>query len=257
MTEAAAPVSTLLEELTRDFPNDIKLKIRETLDRTKIRNHDDPIFELMIVLGTWARYYQTIPQGVREAGAAVDARSQESMKSFDTRLALLRGLALAIQNAVDRLEGAPQAIVDKFPAEAMAKNIAAKVDVHFKELPLTRVENAVSSLHGTLKTFVGEEARPEEQRPAVWGLAQRMQDNLDRLQRSAASLAQMKFPDRASVLRDLLFALIGAGIVWIFGSQAVLRDIREELQKIYAEKSSGQTQQEPQRTEKKFYSEKY
>jgi hypothetical protein len=119
---------TLLEELTKDFPDKMRLAVREALDRTRIQNPNDPIYELMIVLGIWAKYYERIPASVKEAGDGLERKNAVMLTSLDTRMALLQKLAQAIQAAVDQLDGAPKAIVDRFPTESLAASIAAKLD---------------------------------------------------------------------------------------------------------------------------------
>jgi hypothetical protein len=46
----------VLEELLKPYPTEIQLKFREALERLHLVNPDDPIFELMLVLGLWATY---------------------------------------------------------------------------------------------------------------------------------------------------------------------------------------------------------
>ena len=189
----------------------------------------DPLFELMMVLGIWAKYYETIPREMRKVGDTVQALSTRMTESLESRLKRLQTLAQAIQKAIDQLEDVPQAIVERFPSEELARSIAGKIDRQMNDLPLMEGECLIRHLENQLRVFLGEDAK--DNYPAVKGLAVKMQEDLARLQRSAEDLSRMKLPDRASVLRDLAFALLGGAIVWLFGNYAILRDIRDEFQK--------------------------
>lgn len=204
--------ANLLGELTAGLPENIRLKVRECLDRTRIQNPNDPVYELMIVLGTWAQYYQSIPASVKAAGESVGAQNRGMLESLDKRLDLLHTLAQAIQAAVDQLDGAPKAIVDQFPAEMMARSIAAQIDDKLlRKLPVTKLDADLRSLAAAMEKVTGA--------PGQKGLAERLDTGLTSLNESAGRLEKRGFvPDRWP--RDVGFAVLGGllvcGVMWLF-----------------------------------------
>lgn len=201
----------MFQELTKDFPEDIRSRLRECLDRTRIQNPNDPIYELMIVLGTWAQYYQSIPASIKTAGEAVGRQNYKLHESLDRRVEVLHTIAQEIQAAVDQLEGMPKAIVEQFPSEALAKSIARKIDERFHALPTTKLEEELRSLAKVMETVAGT--------PGQRGLADRLDKGLTSLQESAQRLEKRGLV-RDQWPRDVLFAVLGAllvgGVMWLF-----------------------------------------
>lgn len=204
MSAEATGVPTLLQELIKNFPEKLRLALHEALARTRVKNPNDPIFELMIVLGIWAAYYERIPASLKATGDGLERKNEAMLGSLDVRLELLQKLAQSIQSAIDQLDGAPKAIIERFPAEALAKNIAAKLDARFQSLPLTKLEGDLRSLETAMKTLLGK--------PGEAGLAEKVDKSLNALTASAQRLAQRGFvEDRWP--RDIGFALLGAVLV--------------------------------------------
>jgi hypothetical protein len=226
---------TLLEELTKDFPVEEKLRIREQIDRMNIRNPDDDIYRLMFVLGIWGKYYERIPQKLLDIRQQIDDQNQQMLESLDLRLQLLQISSQEVQEAIDRLDGAPQAIVDKFPTEELAKNIAGTIDKDFIELPLTKVQQEVESLNKTLKVFIGSQTNPNEKKDEDKGLVQKIQEDLSKLEQSANKLSGIKFPKAPSLWRDFQVGLITFGLTlffcWYSWNRPSMQDMKELLQR--------------------------
>lgn len=211
--------STLLEELTRGFPDKLRLELREALDRSGIRNPNDPVYELMLVLGIWAKYYESIPAAIETAAEEIRSGHQGALASLDGRLEQLRKLAQAIQTAIDQLDGAPQAIVERFPAESLARTIAAKLDARFQAVPLLKLEKDLQTLRSAVEELTGKDGGS--------GLAAKVEQGIKRLEESARKLRDCGYvPDRWS--RDMLFALFGAAVMGTMIWWGAVRPMREQ-----------------------------
>jgi hypothetical protein len=224
---------TLLEKLLQDFPLEERLRIREEIDRMNIRNPDDEIYRLMIVLGIWTKYYEGIPQKLLNAGKQVDAQNGQMLEAFDMRLHLLQKTAQEVQDAIDRLDGAPQAIVDKFPAEVVSHEIAWRINKDFIELSLTDVQKEIGNLNQTLSKLIapqGKDGKPEDK-----SLIQKVQDDVGRLEKTAEKLSHIKFPRAPSPLRDIQVAFITFSLTlfvcWYAWNRPSMREVKELLQK--------------------------
>jgi hypothetical protein len=214
---------TLLEELTRDFPEKMRLSVREALDRTRIQNPNDPIYELMIVLGIWAKYYERIPAAVKEAGDGLERKNTVMLGSLDTRVELLQKLAQAVQAAVDQLDGAPKAIVERFPIEALAGTIAAKLDARFQALPLTKLEADLRALDRAIKELVGNEGGT--------GLAAKVEAGVKSLEEAVKRLAGAGYvPDQWP--RDVAFTFLGAALAGLAMWFAVVRPMQGQSEQL-------------------------
>lgn len=186
-------MTTLLEELTKNFPQSIKLNLRVAMDQTRIRNPNDPIYELMVVLGVWAAYYETIPGKIRDVEKSV-------MQSLDSRIELLQKHARTVQTAVDRMDSLPSQIVDQFPSDTLAASIAKKIDGHFQSLPLTKLERDLKSLENSMRELTGTQ-----------GLTKRVEDTMEDLKKTVKAMADRGFAEDR-LPRDT-FILIFAGLV--------------------------------------------
>jgi hypothetical protein len=220
---------SMLQELMKDFPEEIRLKLREAVDRTRIQNPNDPIYELMIVLGVWAQYYQSIPASIKAAGESVGRQNYKLHESLDRRVEVLHTIAQEIQAAVDQLEGMPKTIVDQFPSEALAKNIARKIDERFHALPTTKLETELRSLAAAMESVTGKSGQK--------GLAEKLDKELAGLTGCVERMEKKGYaPDQWP--RDVLFTTVGvllAGIVmmlcvWLF--EKPVQQIQPDMSKV-------------------------
>jgi hypothetical protein len=97
-------VPILLKKLLEPYPAEIQLQFREAIEKLHIQNPNDPIFELMLVLGLWGTYYQKISGQIVAAGEQMKAQNETALKSLDERVRMLQGLTQTIQQATDKLE---------------------------------------------------------------------------------------------------------------------------------------------------------
>lgn len=190
----------------QELPDRLKVELREIMDALGLVNPQDEVFKLMIVLGLWAKYYQSIPDEIVQAGRQHHQQNEKMLHSLDGRLGSLQKLAQEVQQAVDQLDGAPSAIVECFPSEGLARSIAGKINEHFQKLPLLEVENSVRDLTVALTGFV-ETSRANH--AETKGLFQKMHDEIKRLNGLAEDLKDTKFPNQRYLVRDICFLLIG------------------------------------------------
>lgn len=204
-------MATKLEELTKDLPPSVRLLIREALDHTNIKNPNDPIFELMMVLGIWARYFQSIPNCVEKA-------SNDAGRSFDARLTQFQLLAQQIQSTIDKLEATPKALETLFPSETVARNIAGKVDAHFRALPLMQLESDVNRIEQSLNHLLGKKGE--------LGLAARVDNSIGRLEETVKEVKKLD-PKRTPWWKFAVCILAGAvltgGLTWTNISRSASR----------------------------------
>jgi hypothetical protein len=226
MSNPSPAKPTLLEELTSQFPDKIRMALLESLRRAKIQNPNDPILELMLVLGIWGKYYEAIPQRIKEAGDDVDQKVMQMINVLERQVLLLYNLSQTVQKAAAQFEGAPQAILDRFPAEKLAGSIAAKLDAQFQKLPLTQMEADLKTLRIAMTPLLGT--------PWNKGIAEQIKQSLDSLQLSTQRLADSGFvPKRGPVEMAVAAsaALLTAAMVWGF-VVAPMRDREPSMREI-------------------------
>jgi len=204
----ASTVSPILEELLKPYPTDVRLLFREALARLRIVNKDDPILELMHVLGLWGVYYQKISGQVAETGGQINKQNEDALTSLDERVRLLQGLAQAIQRATDRLSTAGAEIVRRFPVEAIARQVASRVDAKISTMPIENFEAKVGTASQSLRTFAA--------------LADKLEAGVKRVESCAKKLDETPLP-RISWWWSV--GCIGLGVVltvggtWLFQAQ--------------------------------------
>jgi len=189
----------LLAKLLETQSPEMRLKIREAVERLHIVNPDDPIFELMLVLGLWGTYYQKIPGQVTQAGQDIKRQNAEALESLDERVRMLQGLAQAIHQATDRLTYAGKEIVEGFPVAEIARQITARVDNEIKTLPLKDFEKSVDQAKQTME-LCGSTAQSS---------AQKLQTGVQRVEEAAQQINQLKLPP-ISFWWTVLWLVIGA-----------------------------------------------
>lgn len=158
-------IPSVLEELLQPYPVEVQLKFREALARLHLTNPDDPVLELMLVLGLWGTFYQKISGQIVEAGRLADQQRGEALDTFNERLRLLQGLTLTIQQATDRLSAAGVEIVERFPVDDIVQKTTDRIDAAIQSLPID----------GLLRTVV----TTREEMAYLGRFAQRAADKLE------------------------------------------------------------------------------
>jgi len=216
---------TLLDDLTKSLPEETRRKVRELLLRSRIVNPDDPIFELMVILGIWGQYYQSIPAAMNEAGKAADARVKTLV---DALMSGIESVRLYSEQASQTIAEAPKALLAKFPADSLAAQIAEKIDKQFDATRLMVLQRELEALRATIgRVVVGEHGKG--------GLAAQLEEGLARLQECADQMVVSDLiPNRW--WRDLGFlfcgALIAAGTIWLFAVHPLQVQFRKFFDRI-------------------------
>lgn len=136
---------TMLKKLLEPYPLDIQIRFRETVDKLQLKNPDDPIFELMLVLGQWGKCYHEISEKIKEAGQHIEGQNEAALRSLDERVRMLQGLAQAIQQATDRLSSAGAEIVEKLPVEEIAHQVTDRINKTINKLPIEKLQTIVTT----------------------------------------------------------------------------------------------------------------
>ena len=218
----ASTVSPILEELLKPYPPDVRLLFREALARLRIVNKDDPILELMHVLGLWGVYYQKISGQIVTTGGQIKGQNEEALASLDDRVRLLQGLAQMIQQATDRLGTAGAEIVRRFPVEAIARQVASRVDAKISTMPIENFEEKVSTANQSLRAFAA--------------LADKLEAGVKRVESCAKRLDETPLPRISwwwSVSCIGLGVVLTLGGVWLFKTRPEMERTADFLRNEY------------------------
>lgn len=198
-------MESTLEELLKAYPQEVRLKFREALERLRIVNKDDPILELMLVLGLWGVYYQKISGQVVEAGEQIELQNKAALTSLDERVRILQGLAQIIQQATDRLDTAGNDIVKRFTANEIARQVNDEIAGKLKAMRF-----------GDLWTDLGLLSKNLEK---VRGMAGDIEERVKRMESCTNKLERMPLP-RFSLAWSAACIAFGAVITalgfWLF-----------------------------------------
>jgi hypothetical protein len=194
------------EAMIKSLPVEIQLTVEKLLRGFGITNRNDPLVQIVTALGLYAAYYEKIPARVTQAGEQIESQNQTALKSLDARVRILRGFAVVIQTATDRLATVPQEIVDNFPTQKVAEALRARIDDALHTLPLSQFEASAQRLNGHMGAFIVEAKRNEN----------RIAEALSRLKANAADIANMEIP-AVSAWRGGGFFFVGfalAALIW-------------------------------------------
>lgn len=204
--------ATLFEQLTNSLPESVRADLSEALRRANINNTDDPILELMMILGIFASYYELIPERIREAGEFVEKIALVMQEALDGRLDRLQTSARHVQAAVDQLAGAPQAIVDRFPVAAIGDGITRRLDLHLQDLPLGKLQDELLRLGGRMEALVGSDGHG--------GIAERVNTGMARLEDAVQQLPLHEIlPTQwfRHIITALCSGALVASVIWFTG----------------------------------------
>jgi hypothetical protein len=198
---ALNPPPNPFEAMLQTLPSEIRATVLAMLRDFRIVHKDDPILQLMMVLGLYAAYFQKIPERIIQAGKTNEAQSVAALDALDVRLRNMRAFTVAIQKATDRLTAAPQEIADKFPVEQIANELRAQIDTRLKMLPLGQFEESTERVNRNLEMFLTQAAEHFD----------KIETELSRIQKLAAEIAKLELP-KVSWWRDAGFITVGAVI---------------------------------------------
>ena len=195
------------EKLLKECPDvGVREKLRAAKDALDFQNPDDPIFQLMRVLGTWAVYYKTIPELITKEVEKVIAENEKAEKSLNLRVREVVGAAHLLQRAHDEIE-------KTVPAE-VAKNVAARVNAAIAQLPLASFTETISqaSTAARIAASTADES------------SKKVKAAVDTIDGYADQLRNLPGP----FWRNVGFALLGAAITAAVGWWFVVRPMEKE-----------------------------
>ena len=187
--------------MLKSLPLELQVVVERTLRGFGITNNDDPLVQVATALGLYAAYFEKIPERITDAGKTIDTQNAAALAALDIRLRVMRGFAVIIQTATDRLGTVPQEIVDQFPSQAVAEALRKDIDAALKTLPLSKFEESVNRANTNMGTFITDAKTHND----------KLEKELSRLQKNAADIADLAIPG-VSWWRDAGFILLSAGV---------------------------------------------
>jgi hypothetical protein len=223
------------EAMLKSLPLELQVAVERTLRGFGITNNDDPLVQVVTALGLYAAYFEKIPERITDAGTTIDTQNAAALGQLDIRLRVMRGFAVIIQNATDRLGAVPQEIVDKFPTQAVADELRRQIDDALKTLPLSKFEESVNRVNTSMGTFINEAKTHSD----------KIGSELSRLKDQANSISNLELP-YVSWRRDVGFILLSAGVtallMWWFAvrpAQSQVETVLNNASFIAARVSTG------------------